>query len=166
MIVVWYRMCWWKHVKYRKWVDNVRIWFRWAVQLWAMVSVKARPWCYACQILILQNNNNIKEVTPRFPYKPWKCRRPRSYNKVKFLIEKKSKITKIFIFHCTYWPWLVSIEGYFHSVLHEKIDSHFWVKPKIRLEGQRFVEEFIYILNWWKQKWYKSSFKLFPPDEK
>lgn len=33
-------------------------------------------------MLILQNGTD-EVVVPRFPYKPWKSRRPRSYNKVR-----------------------------------------------------------------------------------
>lgn len=48
--------------------------------VWVMVVV--RSWCYACQVLFLQNGIDHEDEGPRFPYKPWKHPRPRSYNKV------------------------------------------------------------------------------------
>jgi len=47
-----------------------------------------RSWCYACQVLVLQRHDGSgvgdddRVHEPRFPYKPWKQRLPRSYNKV------------------------------------------------------------------------------------
>jgi len=48
-----------------------------------------RSWCYACQVLVLQRHDGSGvgdddpvHEQPRFPYKPWKRRLPRSYNKV------------------------------------------------------------------------------------
>uniref|UniRef100_A0A1B6CQV9 EF-hand domain-containing protein n=1 Tax=Clastoptera arizonana TaxID=38151 RepID=A0A1B6CQV9_9HEMI len=46
------------------------------------VMVVVRSWCYACQVLLLQNGTDLDgHTSPKFPYKPWKHPRPRSYNK-------------------------------------------------------------------------------------
>lgn len=107
-----------------------------------------RSWCYACQILVLQNNNNNsvddcdgREIhKPRFPYKPWKQRLPRSYNKVRTynIIPSRRRFCHVLPFFKTVQRekivlgllYIVSCSretcNFWHNIVDEKKTNFFW----------------------------------------
>ena len=90
-------------------ISDMCLWWQWWI--WRDTSQRSnamvvRPWCLACQYLLAHEYEGNSQ--PKFPYKPWKKPKPRSYNKVTVKRRSYNKLTVLYMFWM-YCFWSVAV---------------------------------------------------------